>query len=336
MISNSGKDENGRYRGGKAGDQTGNEWNIINWYNRPWQCVLRHPDAAVREKIASLAEKAAKNNKIGYDQNERTTYWTQLAKAGYDPSKVTTPCEADCSAGVMANVKAAGYLLNNAKLKAVTITSTHYMRNMLRNAGFEVLTASKYLTSDKYLLRGDILLNDGAHTATNLTNGANASGGAASSGGMTSSGGTSGSGFKSSVRDFQRWLNSTYPNTIKNNCGALLVEDNDFGSKTRAAALCAWKYEMNKLNVGYTFDLRNSNFLATCKKYGNRAVVKKGSKGRFVYIAQGMLRAKGYYKDSLDGDAGSNTDSAIRNFQRAKGLSVDGSCGANTWYKIFN
>ena len=330
MISNSGKDENGRYSGGKAGDQTGNEWNIINWYNRPWKCVLRHPDAAVREKIATLAEKAARNNKIGYDQNERTSYWAELVKAGYDPAKITTPCEDDCSAGVMANVKAAGYLLNNAKLKAVTITSTHYMRNMLKNAGFEVLTASKYLTSDKYLLRGDILLNDGAHTATNLTNGAN------SSRGTTSSGGTSGSGFKSSVRDFQRWLNTTYPNTIKNNCGALLVEDNDFGSKTRAAALCVWKYEMNKLSVGYTFDLKNSNFGATCKKYGNKAVVKKGSKGRFVCIAQGMLRVKGYYTGELDGDAGSKTDSAIRAYQSANGLTVDGSCGANTWYRLFN
>lgn len=333
MISNSGKDENGRYSGGKAGDQTGNEWSIINWYNRPWQCVLRHPDAAVREKIASLAEKAARNNKIGYDQNERTSYWYALKNANYDPSKITTACEGDCSAGVMANVKATGYLLGIDKLKNVTITSTHYMRNMLKNAGFEVLTESKYLTSDRYLLRGDILLNDGAHTATNLTNGSNAS----TSGNNGTSGTTSsGSSFQSSVRDFQKWLNKTYPNTIKNNCGALLVEDNDFGSKTRAAALCVWKYEMNKLKVGYTFDLKNSNFFATCKKYGNKAVVKKGSRGAFVYLAQGMLRAKGYYTGELDGDAGSLTDSAIRKYQKAKGLSVDGSCGANTWYSLFN
>lgn len=46
MISNCGHDENNRYRGGKAGDQTGTEWRVINWYNRPWKCVLRHPNAA--------------------------------------------------------------------------------------------------------------------------------------------------------------------------------------------------------------------------------------------------------------------------------------------------
>ena len=29
MISNCGHDENGRYSGGKAGDQTGTEWQVI-------------------------------------------------------------------------------------------------------------------------------------------------------------------------------------------------------------------------------------------------------------------------------------------------------------------
>ena len=43
MISNCGHDERGKYSGGKAGDQTGTEWQVINWYNRPWKCVLRHP-----------------------------------------------------------------------------------------------------------------------------------------------------------------------------------------------------------------------------------------------------------------------------------------------------
>lgn len=34
-ISNSGSDENGAYRGGQAGDQTGKEWRMRSWYNRP-------------------------------------------------------------------------------------------------------------------------------------------------------------------------------------------------------------------------------------------------------------------------------------------------------------
>lgn len=35
MISNCGHDERGKYSGGKAGDQTRTEWQVINWYNRP-------------------------------------------------------------------------------------------------------------------------------------------------------------------------------------------------------------------------------------------------------------------------------------------------------------
>ena len=171
LISNSGHDERGKYIGGQAGDQTGTEWYLRTWYNRPWDCVLRHPNPNVREKIAELATKAAGNDNIGYDQGERNTYWNELVKVDYNPAKIQTKCESDCSAGVMSNIKAVGYLLGIESLKSVTITSTHYMRNMLRNVGFQVLTDPKYLTSADWLERGDILLNDAAHTATNLEKG---------------------------------------------------------------------------------------------------------------------------------------------------------------------
>lgn len=191
MISNSGHDENGRYSGGAAGDQTGTEWQVIPWYNRPWNCVLRHPKASVRKLIAQLAKEAANNNKIGYDQNQRETFWEQLKKVGYYPSKITVKCEADCSAGVCAIVRATGYLLGDTKLQKHSGTYTGNMRAALKAAGFEVLTASKYLTSGDYLLTGDILLNDGAHTATVVSDGAKATSGGSASGGT--SGGNSGS-----------------------------------------------------------------------------------------------------------------------------------------------
>lgn len=169
MISNSGSNENGRVYGGKPGDQTGNEWQIRTWYNRPWKCVLRYPDAKVREMIAEYAEKAAKNNKIGYNQLNRDSFWAQLEKVG-DPSKITVACDADCSAGVCGIVKAVGKKLGITKLADVSPKLvTQQMRAALKKAGFSIYTASKYLTSDKYLLRGDILLNDDHHTAINLS-----------------------------------------------------------------------------------------------------------------------------------------------------------------------
>lgn len=191
MISNCGHDERGKYSGGAAGDQTGTEWAVIKWYNRPWKCVLRHPDKKVRSMIAQMAKAAANNNMVGYDQSQRHTFWEHLKASNYDPAKITVKCEADCSSGVAAIVKGAGYRLGIQKLKDVSIYCyTGNLRAALKAAGFEVLTDSKYLTSDAYLLEGDVLLNDSCHTATNLTTGSKASGGTASSGASGASSGT--------------------------------------------------------------------------------------------------------------------------------------------------
>ena len=168
-ISNSGSDENGAYSGGQAGDQTGKEWRMREWYNRPWTCVLRYPDQKVALKIAQLAIDAALNDHIGYDQSQNRTYLAQLKTVGWEPSRITVNCEADCSAGVCANVTAAGYLLGIKALQNHTGTYTRNMRSALTKAGFQLLTDSKYLISGDYLLPGDILLNDGHHTATNVT-----------------------------------------------------------------------------------------------------------------------------------------------------------------------
>ena len=127
-ISNSGKDEHNAYHGGTAGDQTGHEWELKKWYSRPWSVVLRYPDAAVGLLIAQLGCAAALNDKVGYDQGQRSTYWTQLQKAGYDPSKITVACEDDCTAGVSANVKAAGALMGIKKLQDLPLCTSRNMR----------------------------------------------------------------------------------------------------------------------------------------------------------------------------------------------------------------
>lgn len=171
-ISNSGKDENGTYHGGTAGDQSGHEWELKAWYSRPWTVILRYPDINVGLLIARLGCAAALNNKIGYDQYQRTTYWKQLEAAGYDPGKITVACEEDCTAGVTANVKAAGYLMNIPSLKSLpTSVYSGSMRSTFVNAGFKALTASKYTGSPNYLLPGDILLYEGHHAATNVSYG---------------------------------------------------------------------------------------------------------------------------------------------------------------------
>lgn len=223
-ISNCGHDERNKYSGGKAGDQTGGEWTIRSWYNRPWNCVLRHPDADVREMIADMAEAAAKNNFVGYDQLQRLTFWEHLKASNYDPAKITIACEADCSSGVAAIVKAVGYRLGIEKLKNVSIyIYTGNMKAAFKAAGFEVLTDKKYLTSDAYLLRGDIVLNESAHVATNLTNGSKSSGDDSSKGYLSK--GDSGA----EVKDMQKKLIA-----CGYSCGSSGA-DGSFGNDTLAA-----------------------------------------------------------------------------------------------------
>ena len=197
MISNVSGDERGKLAGGRAGDQTGNEWKIRSWYNRPWLCVLRHPDPAVRKELATLARAGALNDLIGYDQgtvgnsDDRYSFWVQLKASNYDPAQIKKACETDCSAAEAAMAKAVGYRLNIDKLKNISIyLYTGNMRAAFKAAGFQVLTDSKYLTSDAYLLEGDVLLNDGHHVATNLDNGSKA--GAGSGSGSESSSGSGG------------------------------------------------------------------------------------------------------------------------------------------------
>ena len=193
MIANFGSDERGKLTGGKAGDQTGGEGSIRSWYNRPWNVILRHPDPVVRKEIALVARKAALNNNIGYDQSQRSTFWEELKKIeDYDPSRIMTPCETDCSACTSAVVKAVGYRLGIQKLKEINQSSTtRSMRTNFRYAGFQELTESKYLTSDTHLVEGDVLLLEGGHAAINLSVGDNAEDYVPSVGGTTRPEGTS-------------------------------------------------------------------------------------------------------------------------------------------------
>lgn len=66
-------------------------------------------------------------------------------------------------------------------------------------------------------------------------------------------------------------------------------------------------------------------------------VLKKGSKLPAVKAMQILLMGHGFEMTNggktydADGSFGGATDNALRAFQKAKGLSVDGSCGPKTW-----
>ena len=319
MISNCGHDEHGKTSGGTAGDQSGTEYYIRSWYNGNWNHCFRHPNATVRAMIATIATAAANNNKIGYDQSQRTTYWTQLNKAGFDPSWISVACEADCSSSTMANVAAAGHRTGVSKLQAVnTSATTSTMRASLIAAGFQDLTASKYLVSDAYLYAGDILLREPGHVCINVTTGPKAT---ETQG--TPSTSPSGATGKAAVKEVQRWLNLNY------NSG--LDVDGIYGPKTRKALVKAYQ---RALNAAYKAGLAVDGVWGPKTKAATR-VLKVGSTGNLVKILQGALICLGYDTGGFDGIFGSMTASAVKSFQRSKGLSVDGQAGKNTFASLF-
>jgi len=63
-------------------------------------------------------------------------------------------------------------------------------------------------------------------------------------------------------------------------------------------------------------------------------ILKKGAKGEPVKALQVLLNLRADAKLDCDGSFGPGTDKAIRNYQKAEGLTVDGSVGAATWTKL--
>lgn len=65
-------------------------------------------------------------------------------------------------------------------------------------------------------------------------------------------------------------------------------------------------------------------------------VLKKGASGNNVKALQTLLIGYGYYCGGygVDGSFGAGTEKAVKLYQKEKGLTPDGICGAKTWAKL--
>lgn len=169
IIGSARIDENGHAHGGAAGDQTGKEVSMQNWYNhsKGWR-VFRPYKYEIGEKIAEDMEAACNNNYIGYDQYERNSLYKVAEKVGFACSKVKTKCETDCSALVRVCCAYAGIMLPNFR-------TSDEPEVLLKSGFFKELTGAKYTQQSTYLRKGDILVTKTqGHTVVVLTNGKNA------------------------------------------------------------------------------------------------------------------------------------------------------------------
>ena len=65
-------------------------------------------------------------------------------------------------------------------------------------------------------------------------------------------------------------------------------------------------------------------------------VLKRGAKGATVKAMQILILGYGFDMEGYgaDGSFGGATERALKKYQQANGLAVDGSCGPATWAKL--
>lgn len=165
IVSNCGHDEWYKFRYGEAGDQTGDEYQLCNWYYFRQNVILRYEGREdVPQLMAQFARNAALNDLVGYDQTERMTFWFALVACGWDPACINYACEADCSSSTLAIVAAVGMVLGIPELIDVDVEGyTGNMLDILTAAGFTAYYAPEMLVDGLGLRPGDIILNEDEH-----------------------------------------------------------------------------------------------------------------------------------------------------------------------------
>ena len=73
---------------------------------------------------------------------------------------------------------------------------------------------------------------------------------------------------------------------------------------------------------------------AACGTTAGYPQIKRGSISTYVLIAQDDLNTLGFRTGGLDGIFGAQTQNAVREYQRSRGLSADGVVGCNTWRSL--
>ncbi|TPE70686.1 peptidoglycan-binding protein [Halalkalibacterium halodurans] len=120
------------------------------------------------------------------------------------------------------------------------------------------------------------------------------------------------------VRNIQQFVNSY---------GFSIAVDGIAGPQTMRGLVKVLQTELNKqfgrgLKVDGIFGPRTRAALVN---------VRAGARGNLTRVLQALLYIKGYNPGPFDGIFGGKTESAVRAFQRAKGLTVDGIVGPQTW-----
>lgn len=94
-----------------------------------------------------------------------------------------------------------------------------------------------------------------------------------------------------------------------------------------------WTY-VEPVSISPTWVHFDRRFGTPACSSGGYPIIRRGSRGNYVCIAQDDLNTLGYRTGGLDGVFGEQTDNAVRRYQSSRGLAVDGIVGCNTWRSL--
>lgn len=124
------------------------------------------------------------------------------------------------------------------------------------------------------------------------------------------------------IRAVQTWVNKNYK--------TLAAVDGVYGAETRGALVGALQ---SYLNSRYKAGLVVDGVYGTKTRAAIR-VLRKGAEGDYVRILQGLLICRGYSTNGFDGIFGGGTESAVKSYQKAVKITVDGEAGKDTFTKL--
>jgi len=106
-----------------------------------------------------------------------------------------------------------------------------------------------------------------------------------------------------------------------------LAIDGQFGPQTKRGLVIGLQTELNAtFNAGLVVD----GIFGPRTRAAIRRGLRRGDRGNMVYILQAALYSHGFYLDA-DSSFGPITDRTVRDFQRSRGLVVDGIAGPATF-----
>ena len=94
-----------------------------------------------------------------------------------------------------------------------------------------------------------------------------------------------------------------------------------------------WSY-VEPISLSPTWVHFDKRFGTPACSSGGYPLIRQGSRGNYVCIAQDDLNTLGYKTGGLDGVYGAQTYEAVKKYQTSRGLSSDGIIGCNTWRSL--